>query len=95
MARRTLNRKELRMQVEAAEASGVRDTPRTKKTGAQEYAKSATRRKAYWGVFNHKLKQVALFEYSEREQADKKAAELSTKTNSPHVVQLVKEPWEG
>jgi hypothetical protein len=37
------------------------------------------------------MKRVALFEYSERKQADKKAAELSTSQKTPHFVQPVKE----
>jgi len=52
---------------------------------------SVVRLKAYWGVFNQMLKRVAVFEYAERKQADKKAAELSTSAKQPHFVQLVKE----
>jgi hypothetical protein len=49
------------------------------------------RLKAYWGVFNQMMKRVHLFEYAEKRQADKKAAELSANAKSPHFVQLVKE----
>lgn len=49
------------------------------------------RLKAYWGVFNQMMKRIHLFEYSERRQADKKAAELTGSAKSPHFVQLVKE----
>ncbi len=49
------------------------------------------RLKAYWGVFNQMMKRVHLFEYAERRQADKKAAELSGNAKAPHFVQLVKE----
>jgi hypothetical protein len=52
---------------------------------------SVVRLKAYWGVFNQMLKRVAVFEYAERKQADKKAGELSTNAKQPHFVQLVKE----
>jgi hypothetical protein len=52
---------------------------------------SVVRLKAYWGVFNQMLKRVAVFEYAERKQADKKASELSTNAKQPHFVQLVKE----
>ena len=53
------------------------------------------RLKAFWGVFNQSMKRVALFEYSQRKQADKKAAELSTNPpKSPHFVQPVKEVIE-
>jgi hypothetical protein len=37
------------------------------------------------------MKRVALFEYSERAAADKKAAELSVSQKTPHFVQPVKE----
>ena len=59
-------------------------------------AKSAkeVRLKAFWGVFNQSLKRLALYEYSQRKQADKKAAELTEKHNSPHFVQPVKEVIE-
>jgi hypothetical protein len=40
------------------------------------------------------MKRVALFEYSQRKQADKKAQELSTSAKSPHFVQPVKEVIE-
>ena len=52
------------------------------------------RLKAFWGVFNQSMKRVALFDYSQRKQADKKAAELSTSAKSPHFVQPVKEVIE-
>ena len=52
------------------------------------------RLKAFWGVFNQSMKRVALFEYSQRKQAEKKAAELSTSAKSPHFVQPVKEVIE-
>ena len=40
------------------------------------------------------VKRVALFDYSQRKQADKKASELSTSQKSPHFVQPVKEVIE-
>ena len=53
------------------------------------------RLKAYWGVFNQSLKRVALYEYNQRRQADKRAVELTEKSSSPHFVQLVKEVIEA
>lgn len=49
------------------------------------------RLKAFWGVFNQSMKRVALFEYSQRGDADKKAAEMSVSQKTPHFVQPVKE----
>ena len=49
------------------------------------------RLKAFWGVFNQTLRRISLFEYNQRAEADKKAAELSESQKTPHFVQLVKE----
>ncbi|HEX3870306.1 MAG TPA: hypothetical protein VHV77_07720 [Pirellulales bacterium] len=94
MARKVLDRKELRRENEAAEAAEEK-TKGTKKAPTKRKSRAKTpkevRLKAFWGVFNQSLKRVALFEYSERKQADKKAAELTTSQKTPHFVQPVKE----
>jgi hypothetical protein len=68
-------------------AAGVKEAPPKKKRSKS----NVVRLKAFWGVFNQMMKRIHLFEYSERRQADKKAAELSGSSKSPHFVQLVKE----
>ncbi len=94
MARKVVDRKELRKQAEAAEAAGA---PETKKKKAPTKRKSraktaeAIRKKLYWGVFSPSLKRVALYEFHEHEDALKKAEELSKSGKSPHFVQRVKE----
>ena len=50
------------------------------------------RLKAFWGVFNQSLKRIALYEFSQKKEADKKAKELTASGKSPHFVQPVKEP---
>ena len=101
MARKTLNRKELRREAEAAEGASAttgKAKPEKKapaKRKSRSKAAQEVRLKAYWGVFNQSLKRIALFEYSDRKQADKKASELSTNQKSPHFVQLVKEVITG
>ena len=83
------------------EAAKVKE-PKAKDAAAAKPAKEAApkrkrkgsgvvRLKAFWGVFNQMLKRVAVFEYAERKQADKKAADLSTSSKQQHFVQLVKE----
>jgi hypothetical protein len=98
MARKIINRKELRREGEAAEkAAGATKAAEVKKpVKRKSRAKTAkeVRLKAFWGVFNQSLKQVARFEYSERKQADKKAAELTVSHKTPHFVQPVKEVIE-
>lgn len=97
MARKIVNRKELRRESEAA-AKAEAQVPAAKKPTKRKSRPKVpkeVRLKAFWGVFNQSLKRVALFEYSERKQADKKAAELTTSQKTPHFVQPVKEIIEA
>ncbi len=101
MARKVVRTKELRAEAEAAEKKKTK-AAKTKKTAAKKTTKRKSakaaaaeiRLKAFWGVFNQSLKRVALFEYSERKKAEKKAADLSS-GKSPHFVQPVKEVVES
>jgi hypothetical protein len=104
MARKVVNRKELRAEAEAADRAdqqpdGGSEAAPAKKAPPKRKSRAKTvkeiRYKAYWGVFNQSLKRVALFEYSERKAAQKKAAELSTSQRTPHFVQPVKEAIEA
>lgn len=103
MARKVLNRKELREENDAAEAAG-KTKKKTKEAGekkAPAKRKSRTkaakevRLKAFWAVFNQSMKRVALFDYSQRKQAQKKADELTTSSKSPHFVAPHKEVIDG
>jgi hypothetical protein len=100
MARKVVNRKELRAQAEAAEARGKtkkaakekkekaakEKKPAVKKPSRKKVAK-VSRMKAYWGVFNQAMKRLAMFEYADKKAAEKKAAELGAN----HFIQLIKE----
>jgi hypothetical protein len=94
-----VRRKEKRAEVEAAERkakSAPKKAAATKKkepAKRKSRAKSAkvVRMKAFWGVFNQSLKRVALYEFSEKKEADKKAKDLTASGKSPHFVQPVKE----
>ena len=81
----------------AAKTSAAKTKTKTKTKTKRTRKKAPTeiRLKAFWGVFNQSLKRMALYEYSQRRQADKKASELTEKGNSPHFVQLVKEVIEA
>ena len=105
MARKIVNRKELRQENEAAERIEAEQKKTAKKTAKKAVKKKAKRKsrakvvkevrlKAFWGVFNQSLRRVALFEHSQRKQADKKAEDLSASQKNPHFVQLVKEVIE-
>jgi len=105
MARKVLNRKELREESDAAEREG-KAKKKVAKPADEEGKKKPVKRKsrsktpkevrlkAFWGVFNQSMKRVALFDYSQRKQAEKKAAELSTSAKTPHFIQPVKEVIE-
>ena len=108
MARKTLNRRELREENDAAAkakaegeegasvAAAVKKpakAPPAKRKSRAKVAKEV-RLKAFWGVFTQSLSQVASFEYDQRPQADTKAAELTESKKSPHFVQLVKKVIE-
>ncbi len=99
MARKVVNRKELRAEAEAAEAAGKTKKKATKKKAAKRASRSKAiadvRMKLFWGVFNQSLKRVALFEFNEKKQAEKKATELTKGGKSPHFVQPVKEVIDG
>lgn len=95
MARKIVNRKELRRAGEAAESAGTTKEATEKKAPAKRKPRTKTpkevRLKAYWDVLNQSMKRVARYEYSERKAADKKAAELTVSQKSPHFVQPAKE----
>ena len=103
MARKVLNRKELREESDAAEREskakkkvapkGEGDAKKKVPVKRKSRAKSSkeVRLKAFWGVFNQSMKRVALFDYSQRKQAEKKAAEMSVSAKTPHFIQPVKE----
>lgn len=103
MARKVVNRKELRAEAEAAEAlekaAGAEGAEGKKKAAKKAPAKRKSRAKTpevirlklFWGVFNQSLKRVALFDFTQRKAAQAKAEELSASGKSPHFVQKVKE----
>ncbi|MFT5303546.1 MAG: hypothetical protein ACI87E_002842 [Mariniblastus sp.] len=83
---KTTTKKSAVDETEAAEAP-VKKKKRKSRTKAAE----VIRRKLFWGVFNHAMKRVALYEFNQRKAAEKRAAELSPEGKPPHFVQKVKE----
>ena len=98
MARKILNRKELREENDTAEHAAAEPKVAAKKPPVKRKSRAKVakevRLKAFWGVFNQSLRRITVFEYSERADADKKAADLSESQKTPHFVQLVKEVIE-
>jgi hypothetical protein len=98
MARKILNRKELRAENDTAERNSAAEPKAPKKAPAKRKSRAKVvkevRLKAFWGVFNQSMRRISLFEYSQRKEADKKAADLTESQKSPHFVQIVKEVIE-
>jgi len=98
MARKILNRKELRKENDTAERGEALPKTAEKKAPVKRKSRAKVakevRLKAFWGVFNQSMRRVSVFEHSQRSEADKKASELSESQKTPHFVQLVKEVIE-
>ena len=63
-----------------------------KATKASKAAKPAARMRVMWVVVSDAFKTVATFEYTQKEAAEARAAELTAKGKGTHFVQKVKEP---
>jgi hypothetical protein len=90
MARKVVSRKAKAAEAEAAEkqakkTKAKKSTRKTKKSAVDQ------RLRLYWGVFSQSLKRVAVFEFDQKKDAEKKAIELSKGGKSPHFIQKVKE----
>jgi hypothetical protein len=108
MAKRVLNRRQLR--VEAEQADRANPAPSDEPAAPAKAAKAAKgpakapkkprvkkekvpeRLRARWGVFDNAMKRVAIFDYNQRAAADQKVADLNTKKAGQFFLQIVKEP---
>ena len=92
MARKVVSRKAKAAEAEAA-ATEKKKKAAKKKATKRKTKKSAAdvRLKLYWGVFSQNLKRVAVFEFDQKKEAQKRAVELSKGGKSPHFIQKVKE----
>ena len=64
--------------------------PRSTKIDKSESSLNAPVMKAFWGVFNPMMVQVAQYSYADEAEARKAAADMTEKKKAPHFVQLVK-----
>lgn len=104
MARRILNRRELRKSADQAEqekagtGAETTETAVKKKKAAAPKVKKPRKKKepprmcARWGVFDAGMRQVAIFDYNQRAEADQKVEDLKAKKNAVFFLQIVKEP---
>ncbi|TWU42889.1 hypothetical protein [Novipirellula artificiosorum] len=95
MARKVVSRKAKAAEAEAAEKQATAKKRATKKRASTRKTKKKAaedvRLKLYWGVFSQNLKRVAVFEFDQKKEAEKRATELSKGGKSPHFIQKVKE----
>jgi hypothetical protein len=96
MARRTLNRFELRAAAEAAEALGTNTPPERKPRSepAERRPKplAQPRLRVVWAVCDLAGRTVRTFDYPEKAEAEAFATELKAKGKGKHFVRSVKEP---
>ncbi|MGC8643325.1 MAG: hypothetical protein ACP5XB_25995 [Isosphaeraceae bacterium] len=102
MARRTLNRHELRAAAEAAEARGLNSSSDTssRRSGHKESDAPPLRSKrvagprmrVVWTVCDMGGRTVATFDYADKAQAEQLIVELKAKGKGAHFLRSVKEP---
>jgi hypothetical protein len=102
MARRTLNRMELRAEAEAAEAMGIKDEAPASRSPAR--SKDADRRpkpaptarmRVVWAVCDVGGRTVATFDYPQKADAEALVAKLKSQGKGMHFVRSIKEPISG
>ena len=99
MARRTLNRRELRAAAEAAEAMGLSNEPQTsrpKRAPSQPALRpkpaSGPRMRIVWAVCDVGGRTVKTFDYTAKSEAESFMAELKAKGKGTHFLRSLKEP---
>ncbi len=100
MARRTLNRRELRAAAEAAEAMGIKaqaDSPKPGPPARSEplrrpKAAAGPRMRVVWAVCDLGGRAVATFEYPHKADAEALIAQLKAQGKGTHFLRSVKEP---
>jgi hypothetical protein len=81
-----------RERTEAKTKTATKSTKTTKKKAGS--VASASRQKVVWKIFNVNYKEVAVFPYAQKQDADAMAAKLTTDSGQSHFVNSVKVPLE-
>ncbi len=101
MARRTLNRRELRAAAEAAEALGITDqtepasrqSPRARTESDRRPKPAATARtRLVWAVCDVGGRTVATFDYPQKADAEALIVKLKAQDKGMHFLRSLKEP---
>jgi len=103
MARRPLSRRDLRAQVEAAEARGIplgddpgrRSRSRSETPALRPRPAAAPRTRVVWAVCDVGGRVVERFEYAAKAEAEARVAALKAAGKGAHFVRSVKEPIEA
>jgi hypothetical protein len=66
--------------------------PKSTKPRKSAKNKAPVRMRVRWAVVNDSLKQIAVFDYPQKDEAEQKAADLIGKGKGHHFVRGVKEP---
>ncbi len=77
--------------VGARSRAGRASTPRRTRRTAN---RAPERMRLCWAVVSSSMRQVAIYDYAAREQADRRARELSERHKSPHFVLAVRVPCD-
>lgn len=65
-------------------------TPTATATKPRRRVKQETRTRIYWAVFNQNLKRVAVFEFDQKGEAEKRADKLMKASGDHHFIQKIK-----
>lgn len=74
----------------SAKASGTASFEATPAAKPRRRTKGEIRTRIYWAVFNQSLRRVAVFEFDQRAEAEKRAAKLALSTGEHHFLQKIK-----
>ena len=74
----------------SAKASGTASFEATPAPKPRRRTKGEIRTRIYWAVFNQSLRRVAVFEFDQRAEAEKRAAKLAVSTGEHHFLQKIK-----
>ncbi len=87
----TATKKSAAAKSEAADATEAVVAPKVKAAPKRRTkAKAESRTRIYWAVFNQNLKRVAVFEFDQKGEAEKRAAKLTSDSGEDHFIQKLK-----
>ena len=71
------------------DADGKPVKKKKKKRKSRKKKTAIIKHRVYWGVFNHAMKRVALYEFGQKKAAEKKVADLNDSGKPPHFLSLI------